>query len=232
MYINIYIYIYIHIIYIYIISADPISNGVTRRVVWLMTSFPSCCPPHGHPQSIGHRTHVGLDPPKDLQKNVVFQRLLKYPKNPKPCTQLHWKCVQKYLQMKPRSKSFTYLWPDFVRPYSVFFTFSCFYVTQTHQQIATSLYLAKCLQISLQIRKLSHFLSFLASLLVPISSPLLGSMLTEIPFWPTLAIKVPTKRPVTSPMLKKAKKTLHNYPKVIKSHPKVIERGRRHGRSH
>ena len=71
--------------------------------------------------------------------------------------------------------------------------------------------------------KLFHFLSFLASLLSPISATLLGSMLVEIPLWPTLAIKVLKKRPVTSPMLKKVKKTLHNYPKVIKSHPKVIE---------
>ena len=126
--------------------------------------------------------------------------------------------------MKPRSNSFTYLWyPDFVRPYIVFFTFSLFYVTQSHQQIAISLYLAKCLQVSSQIRKLSHFLSFLASLLGPISATLLEPMLLEIPFWPTLAIKVPKKRPVTSPMLKKAKKALHNYPQMLKPNPKVEE---------
>ena len=126
--------------------------------------------------------------------------------------------------MEPRSNSFTYLWyPDFVEPYDVFFTFSRFYVNQSHQQIAIPPYLSKCLQISLQVRKLSHFLPFLASLSGPISVTLLGSMLLKIPFWPTLAIKVPTKRPVTSPMLKKAKKTLHNYPKVIKYSPKVIE---------
>ena len=129
-----------------------------------------------------------------------------------------------WLQMEPRSNSFTYLrYADFVRPRNVFFTFSCFYVTQSHQQIAISLYLAKRLQVSEQMPKLSHFLSFLASLLGPISATLLGSMLLKIPFWPTLAIKVLTKRPMMSPMLKKAKKTLHNYPKVIKTHAKVIE---------
>ena len=78
------------------------------------------------------------------------------------------------------------------------------------------MYLDKRLQLSSQILELSHFLSFLASLLGPISVTLLGPMLLKIPFWPTLAIKVPKKRPVTSPMLKKAKNTLHNYPKVTK----------------
>ena len=85
------------------------------------------------------------------------------------------------------------------------------------------MYLDKCLQVSSQILEFSHFLSFLASLLGPISVTLLGPMLLKIPFWPTLAIKVPKKRPVTSPMLKKAKKTLHNYPKVTKWIPEVIE---------